>query len=90
MVSRPGGATTRVTGSEATLDATIDHGEITGDQVTDRYAEAAEVLDALDRLGISYTAVTDQLETEGVDKFEKAWGELLDGVRAELDKVASR
>ncbi|MBA4083825.1 transaldolase [Janibacter terrae] len=75
---------------EKTLDATIDHGEITGDQVTDRYAEAAEVLDALDRLGISYTAVTDQLETEGVDKFEKAWGELLDGVRAELDKVASR
>lgn len=75
---------------EKTLDATIDHGEITGDQVTDRYAEAAEVLDALDRLGISYTAVTDQLETEGVDKFEKAWGELLDGVRAELDKVDSR
>lgn len=75
---------------EKTLDATIDHGEITGDRVTGYYAEAAEVLDALDRLGVSYTAVTDQLETEGVDKFEKAWGELLDGVRAELDKVASR
>lgn len=31
-----------------------DHGEVTGDTVTHHYAEAAEVLDSLERLGISY------------------------------------
>ena len=74
---------------EKTLDATIDHGEVTGDTVTGGYAEAEEVLDQLERLGISYQDVTAKLETEGVEKFEKAWEELLDGVRAELDKAAS-
>ncbi len=73
---------------EKTLDATIDHAEVTGDTVRGTYESATETLDALDRLGISYTEVTDLLEKEGVEKFEKAWGELLDGVRTELDKVS--
>ena len=74
---------------EKTLDATADHGEVTGDTVTPYYAEAAEVLDSLERLGISYADVTAQLEREGVDKFEKSWGELLDGVTRELEKAAA-
>lgn len=73
---------------EKTLDATIDHGEVTGDTITGGYDEAQQVLDDLDRLGISYTDVTAKLEREGVDKFEKAWGELLEGVNAELSKVS--
>ena len=40
-------------------------------------------------VGISYNDVVDLLETEGVDKFEKAWGELLDGVTAEMEKVTA-
>ena len=75
---------------EKTLDATIDHAEVTGDTVTGSYAQAQEVLDRLEALGISYTEVTDKLEVEGVDKFEKAWGELLDGVSAELAKATSK
>jgi transaldolase len=63
-------------------------GEVTGDTVTPYYAEAAEVLDSLERLGISYSEVTAKLEREGVDKFEKSWTELLDGVRSELEKAA--
>lgn len=74
---------------EKTLDAVIDHGEVTGDEVTGRYAEAQQVLDDLDRLGISYTDVTEQLEREGVEKFEQAWGELLEGVSAELAKAVT-
>ena len=74
---------------EKTLDATADHGEISGDTVTPYYAQAAEVLDSLERLGISYAEVTAQLEREGVDKFEKAWGELLDGVTRELEKASA-
>ncbi|PKW25254.1 transaldolase [Phycicoccus duodecadis] len=74
---------------EKTLEATADHGEIHGDAVTGAYAEAADVLDTLERLGISYSEVVDQLEREGVDKFEKAWGELLQGVQDELGKASA-
>ncbi len=73
---------------EKTLQAVADHGEITGDTVTGRYEESQEVLDALEGLGISYSEVTALLEKEGVEKFEKAWGELLTGLQSELDKAA--
>ena len=45
------------------------------------------MLARLGSLGIDIDAVTEQLEVEGVDKFEKSWGELLDGVTAEMEKV---
>ena len=71
-----------------TLDAVADHGEITGDTVRGRYAEATGVLDALSRLGIGYADVVDLLEREGVDKFEKSWTELLATVDDELARVS--
>ncbi|HYN66055.1 MAG TPA: transaldolase [Ornithinibacter sp.] len=74
---------------EKTLDATADHGEVTGDTVTPYYAQATEALDSLERLGISYAEVTDLLEREGLDKFEKSWGELLDRVARELEKASA-
>ena len=70
---------------EKTLDAVVDHAEVTGDTVTGTYADAAEVLDALEGLGISYAEVTAQLEREGVDKFEVAWGELVDEAQKDMD-----
>ena len=73
---------------EKTLDAVADHGEITGNTIEGTYDDATEVLDSLERLGISYSDVTAQLEKEGVDKFEKSWEELLAGVQTELDKAA--
>ncbi|EWT01829.1 transaldolase [Intrasporangium oryzae NRRL B-24470] len=72
---------------EKTLDATADHGTVTGDTITGAYDEASAVLDALEAHGISYSEVVDLLEVEGVDKFEKSWGELLDGVTTEMEKV---
>jgi len=71
-----------------TMQAVADHGEIIGEQVTGNYDDARNVLDSLERLGISYADVVDVLEREGVDKFEKSWEELLSGVQAELAKVA--
>ena len=70
---------------EKTLDAVIDHGEVTGDTITGAYADAADVLDALEQLGISYADVTAQLEREGVEKFEASWGELIDEAQSDLD-----
>jgi transaldolase len=69
-----------------TMEATVDHGQITGDTVTGSYADAQQVLDDLARVGVSYTDVVELLETEGVDKFEKSWQELLDTIASELDK----
>lgn len=70
-----------------TLEATADHGELRGDTITAGYAEAQQVLDDLERLGVSYTEVVDQLEAEGVQKFEASWAELLETVQGELDKA---
>ena len=70
-----------------TLDATIDHAEVTGDTIRGSYGEAQAVLDDLERLGISYTDVVELLETEGLDKFEKSWLELLQTVTDELERV---
>jgi transaldolase len=70
---------------EKTLEATFDHGEITGDTVTGAYADADEVLNKLDALGVSYDDVTALLEKEGVEKFIVSWNELLDTVTKALE-----
>ncbi|MGW7278837.1 transaldolase [Streptomyces sp. NPDC054844] len=70
---------------EATLDAAADHGDVQGDTVTGGYAQARADLGAVERLGISYDEVVQQLEQEGVAKFEAAWQELLDAVTKSLD-----
>jgi transaldolase len=70
---------------EATLNATADHGDITGDTVTGGYEQARADLAAVERLGISYDEVVQQLEDEGVAKFDKAWQDLLDAVTKSMD-----
>ncbi len=70
---------------EKTLEATFDHGEITGDTVTGNYADAKGVLDALAGLGVDYDDVTATLEREGVDKFNVSWGELVQTVTDALE-----
>ena len=78
---------------EKTLQAFADHGEVRGDQVSGAAEEARSVLDSLERLGISYDEVVATLESEGVDKFEKSWDELVQTVRAALkgeDKEEAR
>jgi transaldolase len=72
-----------------TMDAVADHGEIKGDTVRGTYEEAAEVMDTLERLGISYNEVTALLEREGLEKFEKSWAELLNTVSDELARVGT-
>ncbi|WP_406262389.1 transaldolase [Streptomyces chartreusis] len=69
---------------EATLNATADHGEITGDTVTGGYAQARADLAAVEALGISYEEVVTRLEHEAVAKFEVAWQDLLDAVKKSL------
>ncbi|HBH55410.1 MAG TPA: transaldolase, partial [Kocuria sp.] len=70
---------------EKTLDATFDHAEVTGDTVTGTYEQSTEVLDAIAGQGVSYQEVVAQLETEGLQKFDASWEELLSTVRTALD-----
>lgn len=69
---------------EATLNALADHGEVQGDAVTGSYGEANQVLNAVDAQGISYSEVTEKLETEGVSKFEASWNDLIATVETAL------
>jgi transaldolase len=69
---------------EKTLDATFDHGVVTGDTITGTYTEANTVLNALENLGISYNNVVALLESEGLDKFVASWKELLTDVNDAL------
>ena len=71
----------------ATLEAVADHGRITGDTVHGTQAESAAVITGLAQLGIDIDQVTDQLETEGVSKFETSWSELLATITEGLERV---
>jgi transaldolase len=70
---------------EATLNAVADHGVVRGDTVTVSYQAAQQVLDDLKAVGIDYDDVVEVLEVEGVQKFEDAWTQLLEGVQGHLD-----
>ncbi|MFJ9041277.1 transaldolase [Streptomyces sp. NPDC102406] len=69
---------------EATLNATADHGDLHGDTVTGTYDASRAELAAVEKLGISYDEVVQQLEDEGVAKFEIAWNDLLGTVAERL------
>jgi transaldolase len=73
----------------STLAAFADHGTVPGDTVTGTYDHAQAHLDALAALGIDYTQVTDELEAQGLEKFEKSWDELSATVQDEISKAIS-
>jgi transaldolase len=70
---------------EKTIDAVADHGDIKGDTVSGTADEAQKVFDGLAQVGIDLPDVFKVLEDEGVDKFEKAWNELLEATQGQLD-----
>ncbi|MFE9675134.1 transaldolase [Streptomyces sp. NPDC006259] len=70
---------------EATLNATADHGAVTGPTGAGGYPQARADLAAVEALGISYEEVVTRLEDEGVAKFAVAWQDLLDAVTKSLD-----
>ncbi|MBS1674938.1 MAG: transaldolase [Actinobacteria bacterium] len=70
---------------EKTLDATYDHGVVTGDTITGAYDESRAVFAGLAAVGIDFADVTQVLEDEGVAKFIDSWHDLLTQVREGLD-----
>ncbi len=72
---------------EKTLEAFADHGEVRGDEVTGRGQEAQQVLDDVAAQGVDWTQVMKTLEDEGVEKFVASWQELVETVRAQMEKA---
>src|SRR6476469_7837788 len=66
------------TAPEKTINAVADHGVIRGNTIAGTYGDAAAVFADLAALGIDVDDVFAVLESEGVEKFEQAWTELLD------------
>ncbi|MEX0174250.1 transaldolase [Streptomyces sp. LMG1-1-1.1] len=73
---------------EATLEATADHGVVSGDTVRGTYDQSRAELAAVEKLGIAYDDVVQLLEDEGVEKFEASWNDLLKSTEAELSRLA--
>ncbi|CAM5720550.1 transaldolase [Mycolicibacterium aubagnense] len=72
---------------EKTLEAVADHGQVTGDTISGTAAAAQAVFDELSAVGIDLADVFNLLEAEGVEKFEKSWGELLEATQGQLDAL---
>ncbi|MFK4101254.1 transaldolase [Streptomyces sp. NPDC019531] len=69
---------------EQTLRTVADHGRITGDTIHGTYAQARQVLDDLEAVGVSYDDVVRVLEDEGISKFTASGNELFEQLDAEL------
>ena len=57
--------------------------------MTGRADQAQHVFDQIDALGIDITDVFLNLENDGVNKFEKAWQELLNTTTTQLEAARS-
>ena len=72
---------------QATLEATADHGRITGNTVLGTYERSRDDFAALSNAGVELTDVFAVLEREGVDKFVDSWKSLLEALTAKLDEL---
>lgn len=69
-----------------TLDGYRDHGE-PKDRIEQEVAKARGVFDRLPDLGINIDVVTQQLEDEGVGKFNRSFDELMEGLDKAVEDV---
>jgi transaldolase len=75
---------------EKTLAAFADHGEVTGDEVTGKGAQAQGVFDQLAAVGVDLDDVFVTLEVEGVDKFKASWTDLIETVKGQMEAAKGR
>ena len=72
---------------EKTLQAVADHAEFEGDKVSGAATQAQQIFDQLAAVGIDMADVVDVLETEGVEKFDASWAELVHTVQTALEEA---
>jgi len=69
----------------STLEAFADHGIVLGDTVSGTAEASASTITSIEKLGVAIDQITEQLENEGVTKFEASWDELLTTTKNGLD-----
>jgi transaldolase len=74
---------------QATLDAFADHGVVRGDRVSGTARSARETLAALTAVGIDLDGAHQQLEDEGVRKFQASWQKLCTAISDQLGQRAA-
>ncbi|MFC5370128.1 transaldolase [Arcanobacterium bovis] len=65
---------------EATLHATIESANITGDTIRDSVYAGQRTIEKIIRLGVDFDKAMIKLKNDGVEKFEIAWNELIETV----------
>ncbi|MBY8345354.1 transaldolase [Streptomyces spinosirectus] len=75
---------------EATLLAVEAQEHAAGRDLRSRYDEARADIEVIERLGISYAEVVQQLEDEGVAKFQESWDSLLTATESRLEACTRR
>jgi transaldolase len=73
---------------EETIRAFQDHG-VVADTIEQGLDEAKQLFEDLRAAGVDYDDVSETLEREGVQKFSDSFKELLDGIRAKRDVLAT-
>ncbi|NDJ54321.1 MAG: transaldolase, partial [Chloroflexi bacterium] len=71
-----------------TIDAFVDHGSVAV-TIEAGIDEAVQVFTDLEQTGVDMTKVTDQLLTEGVDKFATAFNELIAAIEEKCKVIAA-
>lgn len=71
----------------ATLEAVGQVEDIPHDSVRPYLAQSLDILHRIDQLGIEMDTIYQELEDEGVEKFIASWNELIEAVRAGMDRV---
>jgi transaldolase len=72
-----------------TIEAFQDHGEIRGDTVLEGVDEARDLLEQLEKAGVSYDDVVETIEAEGVQKFADSFEQIIEEVRAKRGALAA-
>lgn len=71
----------------ATLEAFLDHGQVTNNSVEQNLDEALHVVDQLEKLGLDLNAIGEGLQSAGVKAFMDAFDVLLGALEQEREKV---
>jgi transaldolase len=74
---------------DETIAAFQEHGEVSGDTVTEGVDAARKVFADLADAGVDYDDVSLTLEEEGVQKFADSFAELLEGIRSKRDLLVA-
>ncbi len=69
-----------------TLDAYRDHGN-PADRLEDDMDKATETLDRIKKAGLDLAALTQQLEDEGIDKFNKPYDKLMEAIDKQVQQL---